>query len=117
VRGSDTTHPGTALVFATVRPDVVDTILEELRQRNVPDEEITLSRVEVLGRSTAAGSETGLVWEDVLGIAVRNARPIARYLVFMFVAGVIACYGALDYNVILIVGAMAISPTCCRSRP
>ena len=28
----------------------------------------------------------------------------------MFVAGVIASYGVVEYNVILIVGAMAISP-------
>ena len=50
------------------------------------------------------------MWADVLGTARLNARPIARYLVFMFVAGVIACYGVIDGNVILIVGAMAVSP-------
>ena len=46
----------------------------------------------------------------MLGAAWLNARPIARYLAFMFVAGVIACYGVIDANVILIVGAMAVSP-------
>jgi uncharacterized hydrophobic protein (TIGR00271 family) len=46
----------------------------------------------------------------VLGAAWRQARPIGRYLVFMFVAGVIACYGVIDDNGILIVGAMAVSP-------
>jgi uncharacterized hydrophobic protein (TIGR00271 family) len=76
----------------------------------VPDEEVTLTRVEIMGRSSAAGGEAGLVWEDVLGMAARNARPIARYLAFMFAAGVVACYGVIDYNQILIVGAMAISP-------
>src|SRR5580765_459905 len=64
----------------------------------------------VLGRSSARGNEAGLVWEDVLGMASRNSRPIARYLAFMLVPGVIASYGVLEYNVILIVGAMAISP-------
>ena len=43
-------------------------------------------------------------------MASRNSRPIARYLAFMLVAGVIASYGVVEYNVILIVGAMAISP-------
>jgi len=66
--------------------------------------------VEVLGRSSGQGAEAGLVWEDVLGMAARNSRPIARYLAFMFVAGLIASYGVVEYNVILIVGAMAISP-------
>jgi uncharacterized hydrophobic protein (TIGR00271 family) len=39
-----------------------------------------------------------------------NARPIARYLAFMLVAGVIGGYGVIDDNSILIVGAMAVSP-------
>jgi uncharacterized hydrophobic protein (TIGR00271 family) len=43
-------------------------------------------------------------------MASRNSRPIARYLAFMCVAGVIASYGVIEFNVILIVGAMAISP-------
>jgi hypothetical protein len=30
------------------------------------------------------------VWADVLGTTWLNARPLARYLAFMFVAGVIA---------------------------
>ena len=71
---------------------------------------MTLTREEVLGRSSGAGAEAGLVWEDVLGMASRNARPIARYLAFMIVAGVVGSYGVIDDNVILIVGAMAISP-------
>src|SRR5262249_60092851 len=50
------------------------------------------------------------VWSAILGMAWLNARPIARYLAFMFVAGVIACYGVIDNNAILIVGAMAVSP-------
>jgi uncharacterized hydrophobic protein (TIGR00271 family) len=81
-----------------------------LRRLGVDDDEVTLTREEVLGRSSGRGAEAGLVWEDVLGMAARNSRPIARYLAFMLVAGVIASYGVLEYNVILIVGAMALSP-------
>jgi uncharacterized hydrophobic protein (TIGR00271 family) len=51
-----------------------------------------------------------MVWADVLGTAWLNARPLARYLAFMVVAGVIASYGVVDDNGILIVGAMAVSP-------
>jgi uncharacterized hydrophobic protein (TIGR00271 family) len=110
VRRVGATRPGHAVVMATIRPTAVDELLHELRRRGVPDEEVTLTRVEIMGRSSAAGGEAGLVWEDVLGMAARNARPIARYLAFMFAAGVVACYGVIDYNQILIVGAMAISP-------
>jgi uncharacterized hydrophobic protein (TIGR00271 family) len=84
--------------------------LGDLRRLGVPDAEVTLTREEVLGRSSGEGVEAGLVWEDVLGMAARNSRPIARYLAFMLAAGVIASYGVLEYNGILIVGAMAISP-------
>ena len=51
-----------------------------------------------------------MIWADVLGLAGSNARLIARYLAFMAVAGVIACYGIVDSSPILIVGAMAVSP-------
>ena len=84
--------------------------MDDLRRHGATDDEVTLTREEVLGRSSGAGAEAGLVWEDVLGMASRNARPIARYLAFMVVAGVVGSYGVIDTNVILIVGAMAISP-------
>ena len=110
VRLADAVRPGHAVVLATVRPRAVDELLDALRGHGVPDAEVTLTRVDVLGRSSGEGTEAGLVWEDVLGMAARNSRPIARYLAFMFAAGVIACYGVIDYSGILIVGAMAISP-------
>lgn len=110
VRLVGATRPEHAVVVATVHPRAVDELLDNLRRLGVPDAEVTLTRVEVLGRSSGQGAEAGLVWEDVLGMAARNSRPIARYLAFMFVAGLIASYGVVEYNVILIVGAMAISP-------
>jgi len=110
VRQTATTQPGYSVVIAIVEPRAIDELLGDLRRLSVPAEDVTLTREEVLGRSSARGNEAGLVWEDVLGMASRNSRPIARYLAFMLVAGVIASYGVLEYNVILIVGAMAISP-------
>ena len=110
VRLTGATRPEHAVVVATVHPRAVDELLDNLRRLGVPEAEVTLTRVEVLGRSSGQGAEAGLVWEDVLGMAARNSRPIARYLAFMFVAGLIASYGVVEYNVILIVGAMAISP-------
>jgi uncharacterized hydrophobic protein (TIGR00271 family) len=110
VRLADATRPGNAVVVATVNPRAVDELVQELGRLGVPDDDITLTRVEVLGRSSGRSAEAGLVWEDVLGMAARNARPIARYLAFMLAAGVIASYGVTEYNGLLIVGAMAISP-------
>jgi uncharacterized hydrophobic protein (TIGR00271 family) len=110
VRLTGATRPEHAVVVATVHPRAVDELLDNLRRLGVPETDVTLTRVEVLGRSSGQGAEAGLVWEDVLGMAARNSRPIARYLAFMLVAGLIASYGVVEYNVILIVGAMAISP-------
>ena len=101
---------GHSVVSAAVRPRAVDALLVALRRQGVPAADITLTRVEVVGLLATGPAEASLVWADVLGTAWLNARPIARYLAFMFVAGVIACYGVSDTNVILIVGAMAVSP-------
>ena len=58
----------------------------------------------------SAHPATSLIWADVLGQARRNARPVALYLAFAIAAGVIAAFGVIEVNTILIVGAMAISP-------
>jgi uncharacterized hydrophobic protein (TIGR00271 family) len=110
VRVVDATRAGHSVVVAAVRPRAVDTTLEEVRGLGVADADIALARVEVVGSLATGGTEASLVWADVLGTAWLNARPIARYLAFMFVAGVIGCYGVIDNNSILIVGAMAVSP-------
>jgi uncharacterized hydrophobic protein (TIGR00271 family) len=99
-----------ALVLASVSHDAADQILEELRALSVPRQDVTLARVEELGGGVADGARGSLVWADVVGLAGSNSRLIARYLAFMAVAGVIACYGVLDASPILIVGAMAVSP-------
>jgi uncharacterized hydrophobic protein (TIGR00271 family) len=106
----DATRPGHTVVFATVRPGTVDALLAELRQHGVPDADITLTRKEVVGSLVTGPTDSSLVWADVIGTAWLNARPIARYLAFMFAAGVIGCYGVIDNNAILIVGAMALAP-------
>ena len=91
-------------------PGALDALLEDLRRLDVPDSDITVTRVEVVDWSATRSSEATFVWADVLGQAWLNARPFARYLALMFIAGVIASYGVVDSNVILIVGAMAVSP-------
>jgi uncharacterized hydrophobic protein (TIGR00271 family) len=106
----DATRPGHALLSARVRPRSVDALLNTLHDLGVADSDVTLDRIEVVGALSRGQAERTMVWADVLGTAWLNARPLARYLAFMVVAGVIASYGVVDNNGILIVGAMAVSP-------
>jgi uncharacterized hydrophobic protein (TIGR00271 family) len=106
----DATRPGHALVSARVRPRSVDALLDTLHDLGVADRDVALARIEIVGALAQGRAERTLVWADVMGTAWVNARPLARYLAFMVVAGVIACYGVVDNNGILIVGAMAVSP-------
>jgi uncharacterized hydrophobic protein (TIGR00271 family) len=109
VSAVEATRAGHVIVSGAVRPMSADAVLAELDLLGVPDAAIALTRLEVVGQVDAA-PEASLVWADVLAAAWHNARPLARYLVFMFAAGVIAGYGVLELNTILIVGAMAVSP-------
>jgi uncharacterized hydrophobic protein (TIGR00271 family) len=110
VRSVSATRPGHVLVAGLVRPRAVDPLLDEMRRLGVPESGITLTRLDVVGQMVGGSPETTLVWADVLSGAWHHARPIGRYLSLMLVAGVIASYGVIDRNVILIVGAMAVSP-------
>lgn len=110
VRLVDATREGCSVVSASLRPKTTDAVLEDLRRQGVPDPDIALTRVEPVGSLATGRAEASLVWADVVGTAWLNARPFARYVAFMIAAGVIASYGVIDDNVILIVGAMAVSP-------
>jgi uncharacterized hydrophobic protein (TIGR00271 family) len=101
---------GHSVASATIPPVALDGLLEDLDRLEVPIADITVTRVDSVGEPGGRVRESGVIWSDVLGSAWREARPIGRYLAFMFAAGVIACYGVTDDNAILIVGAMAVSP-------
>lgn len=99
-----------SVASATIPPAALDELLDDLDRLGVSATDITVTRAEAVGQAASGVREAGVVWSDVLGTAWRQARPIGRYLVFMFAAGVIACYGVTEDNAILIVGAMAVSP-------
>jgi uncharacterized hydrophobic protein (TIGR00271 family) len=110
VRIEPALHDGRSVVLAHVSHDSTDQVLTELRALRVARADMTLMRIEEVGGGAADAEDTSLIWADVLGLAGSNSRLIGRYLAFMAVAGVIACYGVVDANPILIVGAMAVSP-------
>jgi uncharacterized hydrophobic protein (TIGR00271 family) len=99
-----------ALVTADVHAAAADAALDLVRDLGVPAEDISLLRLDAIGPASASDEPVTLVWADLLGQARLNARTAVRYLVFMAVAGVIAAYGVVDQDQILIVGAMAVAP-------
>jgi uncharacterized hydrophobic protein (TIGR00271 family) len=103
-------RPGHALLTAEVHPNSADPVLEFLVGRGVAEEDIALARLDEIAPVDSAHRATSLIWADVLGQARRNARPVALYLAFTIAAGVIAAFGVIEVNSILIVGAMAVSP-------
>jgi uncharacterized hydrophobic protein (TIGR00271 family) len=100
---------GRALVTADLHPDAADSALSTVDRLGVPAEDVSLLRLDAIQSGPLRGADL-MVWADLLGQAGQNARPVARYLVFMLAAGVIAAYGVIYENGILIVGAMAVSP-------
>jgi uncharacterized hydrophobic protein (TIGR00271 family) len=103
-------RPGRAFVTADVSDDAVDLALQHVNRRGVLSEDVVLVRLDTIGPSVAERPLASVVWADLLSQAGANARPFARYLVFMAIAGIIAAFGVIYANVTLVVGAMAISP-------
>jgi uncharacterized hydrophobic protein (TIGR00271 family) len=101
---------GHVLLTAEVSAEWADRVLELLVRSGVAEEDIRLARLDEIGPLRPGRTAASLIWADVLGQARANARPVARYLVFMVAAGVIAAFGVIEANEILIVGAMAVSP-------
>jgi uncharacterized hydrophobic protein (TIGR00271 family) len=107
---ADSGHDDNALVTADVRAAAADAALKLLRDLGVPAQDVSLLRFDAIDSASAADEPVALVWADLLGQARVNARTAVRYLVFMAVAGVIAGFGVIDQDQVLIVGAMAVAP-------
>jgi uncharacterized hydrophobic protein (TIGR00271 family) len=101
---------GHSVLTAEVRPESADEVLGFMHERGVTPDDVALARVEEIGRPARLRGGASLIWADVLGQANLNASAAPRYLVLMVVAGVIAAYGVIEVNQVLIVGAMAVSP-------
>jgi uncharacterized hydrophobic protein (TIGR00271 family) len=102
---------GTVHVIADVEPGVAEDVMEALEALGIPPGDIGVARrnwIQPAGAEVAP--ESVLMWADILGAARMESRVVGRYLGLMAVAGIIAGYGVIIDNPILIVGAMAVSP-------
>ena len=104
-------HPvDSGLLMADVARASVDDVVGHLSAVGVGPDDVSFIKVATVGPAPDGIRATSLIWADMMGLARSNARPTARYLVLMVVAGVIAGYGVLTINDTLIIGAMAVSP-------
>jgi hypothetical protein len=99
---------GTVIVTADLHTDAADSALRSLRRLGVHTDDFALLRLDAIQPLARRPHRASLVWADLLGQAGEHARPVARYLAFMAAAGIIAAYGVVYRNQILIVGAMAL---------
>jgi uncharacterized hydrophobic protein (TIGR00271 family) len=98
---------------ADLLPSVADQVLQLIRDRGIADDSYLITRQEVIAPAPAHGQVAGgreFAWIEVMGEARANARPLGRYLALMAVAATLAALGVITDNLILIVGAMAVSP-------
>ncbi len=105
---------GGKVLSADLAPHAADEVMGRLHDLGVKPADYVIVREDLvaprLGLRGDARSDDGFAWIEVLGEARANARPVARYVTLMAVAGLIAGLGVATDNSILIVGAMAVSP-------
>jgi uncharacterized hydrophobic protein (TIGR00271 family) len=101
---------GHSMLTADLAEDAVDEALAHVNRLGFSAEDVVLLRLDTIGPAAAQRPLASVVWADLLSQAGANARPLARYIVFMAMAGIIAAFGVIYENVTLVVGAMAISP-------
>jgi uncharacterized hydrophobic protein (TIGR00271 family) len=106
---------GTGIVLAAdVLPSVADRVMKLIRDWEVDDADYLLTRQDVVAPvphvHAAFADPQQFAWIEVMGEARTHARPLGRYMALMAVAGVLGAVGVLTDNLILIVGAMAVSP-------
>ena len=86
---------GGALVTADLLDDAVDRALHQVRGLGVPTQDVVLVREDAIGQQASPRPLATVVWVDLLSQAGLNARPFARFLLFMAIAGVIAGFGVI----------------------
>jgi uncharacterized hydrophobic protein (TIGR00271 family) len=115
--GGVTHDRGEQSITADVSAVVADNVFDRLEDLGIDLSAVTLVRKTTVGAVSRrragmwfAPGENQLVWAEVVTTARENAVLTPRYCVFMIAAGVIAAFGIILRNPILIVGAMAVSP-------
>jgi uncharacterized hydrophobic protein (TIGR00271 family) len=106
----------TTMITADLTPAMTDHVMRRLIEADVFPDEIDVQETESVPtieageRSWLSSRSEALVWSAVVNQARTNSRFGPKYAVFMTIAGIIAAFGVLTENAVLIVGAMALAP-------
>ena len=103
---------GERLLIAEVEPGDADDLLLALAARDLSAEQVHLIRHRTIPWQLFGPLQVDeeIIWADLVAEARTSSRAAPRYLALMAVAGVLAGLSEIQANVILMVGAMAISP-------
>jgi len=118
VVGGLTHDGGLRMITADVRPFAADRVFRKLVEAGIDPEAVTMVRQTTVrpidrqrtSRWTIERRQQSLVWAEAIDTARENAVLTPRYALLMVTAGVIATFGIILRNPILVVGAMATSP-------
>ena len=115
--GGVTHDRGEQAINADVAAGAADEMFGRLERLGIDSDSVTLVRQSAVGpiaRPRAGGwlthGQDALVWAEAVDTARENATLTFRYCLYMVAAGIIATFGIILKNSILIVGAMAVSP-------
>lgn len=102
---------GNRVIAADVAIGDADAVLDAVHRAGLHGDEYVLVREDpVIRRLPDKLTDEDFSWVEIVGEARANARPVARYVIMMMVAGWIAGLGVITNSQILIIGAMAVSP-------
>ena len=112
-------EPAGDVLLADVARESASEIIEALRQRDlervgsISAYEVTLSlsdRARAAEKAAPGHGTDAVVWEEVEARTTEESTLSATYLVFMCVATMIASFGLLHDQPILVIGAMVVGP-------
>lgn len=108
-------RPASGVILdADVSPSVADRVMRLIREWEIDESDYVLTRQDVVAPIPQVHARWAepeqFAWIEVMGEARTHSRPLGRYIALMTVAAVLGAVGVLTDNLILIVGAMAVSP-------
>lgn len=109
-------HPVGDVIEAVISRKVAENILHRLTERGVHHRgQVSLQTIDTLLSDDAAAADRtapgdGVIWDELLATTRDESRLTPVFLAFLTIACLLAAVGVLTDSVVVIVGAMVVSP-------